>query len=46
MKKELHFERAEFAAARLAAVKKEMAKRGIDILLLSEPPMYASLKII
>ena len=37
MKKELHFERAEFAA-RLAAVKEEMAKRGIDILLLSEPP--------
>lgn len=37
MKKELHFERAEFAA-RLAAVKKDMAKRGIDILFLSEPP--------
>ena len=37
MKKELHFERAEFAA-RLTAVKKAMAKRGIDILLLSEPP--------
>lgn len=37
MKKELHFERAEFAA-RVAAVKKEMAKRRIDILLLSEPP--------
>lgn len=36
MKKELHFERAEFAA-RVAAVKKEMSKRGIDILLLSEP---------
>ncbi|WP_024520869.1 Xaa-Pro peptidase family protein [Bradyrhizobium sp. Tv2a-2] len=36
MKKELHFERAEFLA-RLEAVKKEMAKRGIDILLLSEP---------
>ncbi|MFO0995430.1 MAG: Xaa-Pro peptidase family protein [Alphaproteobacteria bacterium] len=36
MKKELHFERAEFAA-RLAAVKKEMARRGIDVLLLSEP---------
>lgn len=37
MKKELHFERTEFSA-RLAAVKKEMAKRGVDILLLSEPP--------
>lgn len=37
MKKELHFERTEFAA-RLAAVKEEMAERGIDILLLSEPP--------
>jgi len=37
MKKELHFERAEFAA-RVAAVKKEMSKRAIDILLLSEPP--------
>ncbi|AGS24465.1 M24 family metallopeptidase [Rhizobium etli] len=37
MKKELHFEIAEFQV-RLAAVKKEMAKRGIDILLLSEPP--------
>jgi Xaa-Pro aminopeptidase len=37
MKKELYFERTEFAA-RLAAVKKEMAKRAIDILLLSEPP--------
>ncbi|WP_420969489.1 M24 family metallopeptidase [Bradyrhizobium sp. B120] len=37
MEKELHFERAEFVA-RLAAVKKEMARRGIDILLLSEPP--------
>src|SRR5205085_12212293 len=37
MEKELHFERTEFVA-RLAAVKKEMAKRGIDILLLSEPP--------
>ncbi|WP_027574545.1 Xaa-Pro peptidase family protein [Bradyrhizobium sp. WSM1743] len=37
MKKELHFERAEFAA-RVVAVKKEMSKRGIDILLLSEPP--------
>lgn len=36
MLKELHFERAEFQA-RLAAVKKEMAKRSIDILLLSEP---------
>ncbi|WP_024511535.1 Xaa-Pro peptidase family protein [Bradyrhizobium sp. ARR65] len=36
MKKELHFGRAEFDQ-RLASVKKEMAKRGIDILLLSEP---------
>lgn len=36
MKKELHFERTEFAA-RVAAVKKEMSRRGIDILLLSEP---------
>lgn len=37
MMKELHFEVAEFQA-RLAAVKREMAKRGIDFLLLSEPP--------
>src|SRR6266542_558896 len=37
MKKELYFVRTEFAA-RLAAVKKEMTKRGIDILLVSEPP--------
>ncbi|ULJ82414.1 aminopeptidase P family N-terminal domain-containing protein (plasmid) [Rhizobium sp. C104] len=37
MIKELHFELGEFQT-RLAAVKKEMAKRGIDILLLSEPP--------
>ncbi|NEV02480.1 M24 family metallopeptidase [Bradyrhizobium uaiense] len=37
MKKQLPFERGEFAA-RLSAVKKEMAKRGIDVLLLSEPP--------
>lgn len=37
MKKELHFERAEFVA-RLDTVKKEMAKRGIEYLLLSEPP--------
>ncbi|MER9191519.1 M24 family metallopeptidase [Mesorhizobium australicum] len=37
MIKELHFEVAEFQA-RLAAVKQEMAKRGIDVLLLSEPP--------
>ncbi|MBB6305152.1 MULTISPECIES: M24 family metallopeptidase [Rhizobium] len=37
MIKELHFELGEFET-RLAAVKKEMAKRGIDILLLSEPP--------
>jgi Xaa-Pro aminopeptidase len=36
MKKELHFERTEFLA-RLTNVKKEMAKRGLDILLLSEP---------
>ncbi|AVA24252.1 Xaa-Pro peptidase family protein [Rhizobium sp. NXC24] len=35
--KDIHFELAEFQT-RLAAVKKEMAKRGIDILLLSEPP--------
>lgn len=35
MKKELHFERAEFAS-RLGAVKKEMANGGLDILLLSE----------
>ncbi|MCG5486127.1 MAG: M24 family metallopeptidase [Sinorhizobium meliloti] len=37
MIKELHFELSEFRI-RLAAVKKEMTKRGIDILLLSEPP--------
>jgi Xaa-Pro aminopeptidase len=37
MIKELHFPPSEFRA-RLAAVKNEMAKRGIDILLLSEPP--------
>lgn len=37
MKQQLLFERAEFAT-RLAAVKKEMARQGIDILLLSEPP--------
>lgn len=37
MIKELHFEVAEFQA-RLAAVKQEMVKRGIDVLLLSEPP--------
>ncbi|MER8912113.1 Xaa-Pro peptidase family protein [Mesorhizobium sp. M0854] len=37
MIKELHFELGEFQA-RLTAVKKEMAKRGIEILLLSEPP--------
>src|SRR2546421_598147 len=36
MKKELHFERAEFGA-RLAKVKNEMAKRGLDILLVPEP---------
>jgi Xaa-Pro dipeptidase len=35
--RELHFERPEFAA-RLAAVKAEMANRGVDVLLLSEPP--------
>ena len=37
MIKELHFESGEFQA-RLTAVKEEMAKRGIDVLLLSEPP--------
>src|SRR5690242_17579550 len=37
MIKELHFELGEFQT-RLEAVKKEMAKRGIDLLLLSEPP--------
>ncbi|MER9171616.1 Xaa-Pro peptidase family protein [Mesorhizobium australicum] len=37
MIKELHFEIAEFQA-RLTAVKKEMATRGIKILVLSEPP--------
>lgn len=37
MKKYLIFERAEFAA-RVTAVKKEMTNRGIDVLLLSEPP--------
>ncbi|WP_339151166.1 Xaa-Pro peptidase family protein (plasmid) [Rhizobium sp. T1470] len=37
MIKELHFGQCEFQA-RLAAVKKEMTHRGIDILLLSEPP--------
>lgn len=37
MIKEIHFEACEFQV-RLAAVKKEMAARGIDILLLSEPP--------
>ncbi|WP_026617337.1 M24 family metallopeptidase [Ensifer aridi] len=37
MIKELHFEVAEFQG-RLTAVKEEMARRGIDILLLSEPP--------
>lgn len=37
MEKDLHFTRTEFAS-RLTAVKKEMAKRGIDVLLLSEPP--------
>src|SRR5437879_1487546 len=37
MQKELVFERAEYAS-RGAAVKKEMSKRGIDLLLLSEPP--------
>ncbi|WP_245331303.1 M24 family metallopeptidase [Mesorhizobium sophorae] len=35
--KELHFSVPEFQA-RLAEVKQEMAKRGIDVLLLSEPP--------
>lgn len=37
MKKQLHFELAEFAT-RLAATKREMAARQIDVLLLSEPP--------
>ncbi|QKC98908.1 M24 family metallopeptidase [Mesorhizobium sp. NZP2298] len=37
MTKELYFEVAEFQA-RLAAVKQEMAKREIEVLLLSEPP--------
>ncbi|ESY12759.1 MULTISPECIES: Xaa-Pro peptidase family protein [unclassified Mesorhizobium] len=37
MIRELHFGLSEFQA-RLAAVKKEMTKRGLDILLLSEPP--------
>ncbi|MCK1269125.1 M24 family metallopeptidase [Bradyrhizobium sp. 49] len=37
MEKLLHFERAEFDE-RVAAVKKKMAKRGVDILLVSEPP--------
>ncbi|WP_027527485.1 Xaa-Pro peptidase family protein [Bradyrhizobium sp. Ec3.3] len=36
MERELHFERAEFDR-RVSAVKKEMAKRGIDLLLLAEP---------
>lgn len=36
MEKELIFERVEFAT-RVSAVKKEMEKRGIDVLLLSEP---------
>ncbi|WP_245275131.1 Xaa-Pro peptidase family protein [Mesorhizobium sp. LSHC412B00] len=37
MERILHFERAEYAT-RLAAVKAEMSKRGLDILLISEPP--------
>ncbi|CAN7245816.1 M24 family metallopeptidase [Mesorhizobium caraganae] len=37
MIKELYFELSEFQA-RLGAVKREMARRGIDVLLLSEPP--------
>ncbi|AZO18027.1 M24 family metallopeptidase [Mesorhizobium sp. M2A.F.Ca.ET.043.05.1.1] len=36
MEKELRFERSEFAT-RVTAVKKEMERRGIDVLLLSEP---------
>ncbi|MBY5571614.1 hypothetical protein HFO55_31140 [Rhizobium leguminosarum] len=36
MLKELHFELSEFQSRR-AAVKKKMARRGIDIFLLSEP---------
>lgn len=39
MGKQMLFERSEYAK-RLAAVKQEMAKRGIDILLLSEPPNH------
>lgn len=37
MERTLHFERAEFNS-RLAAVKSEMAKRSLDLLLVSEPP--------
>lgn len=37
LKRELHFEKSEFGA-RLDAVKREMGKRGIDVLLISEPP--------
>jgi Xaa-Pro aminopeptidase len=37
MQRDLQFTREEFGA-RLAAVKSDMAKRGIDVLLLSEPP--------
>ncbi|UCI31971.1 M24 family metallopeptidase [Mesorhizobium sp. B4-1-4] len=37
MEKQQLFERTEFLA-RLAAVKDEMARRGIDVLLISEPP--------
>ncbi|MBH5392164.1 M24 family metallopeptidase [Bradyrhizobium diversitatis] len=37
MEKILYFERTEFDS-RLATTKHEMAKRGLDILLLSEPP--------
>lgn len=36
MKKQLHFELSEFER-RVAAVKKEMVRRGIDILLVAEP---------
>uniref|UniRef100_UPI001FCA784D M24 family metallopeptidase n=1 Tax=Bradyrhizobium japonicum TaxID=375 RepID=UPI001FCA784D len=37
LNRELHFAKIEFAA-RLDAVKREMGKRGIDVLLISEPP--------
>ncbi|OWO89560.1 hydrolase [Rhizobium esperanzae] len=37
MERTLHFTRTEFGA-RLASVKREMVSRGIDLLLVSEPP--------